>query len=254
MDPITLALLGGGGTLLSSFLNSSAQNSVNNARNGVIQAERGRQAGLDTEAKGVTDQSLGRYNNFDTQQGADAARLSDFFKTQVTTPNTPYTVAPLPPVSSDQVAREVNAKNDIAKAYVNHQADTLGKLRSFGDLFGGINRGVAQDTQQVGQLGNFKKGSTAVEQLELDNANRAGNTQKTWADIAGGLGKVALTAGLSGAFAPAAAAGVGADGSILGAVGPTSVGGAPLVGQAARFIPPPNIFATGASPFLSYGR
>jgi len=161
-------------------------------------------------------------------------------------------VAALPPVASDQVQREVNTKNDIANAYVNHQADSLGKLRSFGDLFGGINRGVAQDTQQVGQIGNFKKGSTAVEQLELDNANRAGNAEKMWADIAGGLGKVGLTAGLSGFMAPAAS--VAADGSILGAAGPTSVGGAPLVGQAARFIPPaPNLFSTGTSPFLTYG-
>jgi len=36
MDPLTLALLGGGATLASSFLNSGAQNSVNDARNGVI--------------------------------------------------------------------------------------------------------------------------------------------------------------------------------------------------------------------------
>lgn len=257
MDPITLALLGVGLTGGSSWLNSSAMNSVNDARNGVISAERGRQAGFDTEAKGVTDKSLGRYNNYGAQQDADAARLSDFFKTAVTTPNTPLTVAALPPVSSDLVKREVDAKNGIADAYVNHQADSLGKLRAFGDMFGGIGRGVAQDTQQVGQIGNFKKGSSSVEQLELDNANRAGNDQKLWADIAGGLGKVALTAGLSGAFAPAAAAsGVAADGSILGAGGPTSVGGAPLVqgAAAARFVPPANLFSTGTSPFLNYGR
>jgi hypothetical protein len=240
MDPITLAIIGAGLTAGGSFLDSGAQDSINAARSRVINAERGRQAGSDAEAKGVTDKSLGRYGNFDTQQNNDATRLSDFFKTQVTTPNTPYTTAPLPPVASDQVAREVNNKTGIADAYVNHQADTLGKLRSFGDLMGTIGRGQAQDTQQVGQIGGFKHGSSAVTNLELDNANRAGNTQKMWADIASGAGKVALTAGLGGAFAPAAA-----------------VAGAPMniLPAAASFTPSaPSIFAAGASPFLSYGR
>ncbi len=235
MDPL-LALLGGGSTLASMYLNSSAQDAVNEARDRVMTAERARQLGFDTEAKGVTDKSLGRYKDFGAQQDADAARLSDFFKTAVTTPNTPYTVAAMPPVSSDLVKREVDTKNGIANAYVDHQADTLGKLRSFGDLFGGINRGVAQDTGEVGQIGNFKKGSSAVEQLELDNANRAGNEQKMWADISGGLGKVGLTAGLSGSFVPPNPA-VGAPLNLL-----------PSVARAA----PASIFSTGASPFLTY--
>ena len=133
---------------------------------------------------------------------AKKAELSDLFRTPVVTPNTQYTQAPLPPASSDLVNREINTKGDIAKAYVNHQADTLADLRSFGDLFGGIQRGQARDAQPVGQVGGFKKGSSAVEQLELDNANRAGNTEKMWADIASGLGKVGLTAGLAGQFVP----------------------------------------------------
>lgn len=252
MDPLTLALIGAGLTGGSSILGFGAQDSVNDARNGVISAERARQLGFDTEAKGVTNQSLGRYGNFDTQQASDAAKLATLFKTPVVTPNTPNTIVPLPAASTNQVQREIDNKTGIADAYVNHQADTLANLRSFGDTFGGIGRGVAQDQQKVGELGSFKKGSSAVEQLELDNANRAGNSEKMWADIAGGLGKVALTAGLGGAFAPAAAAGVDSTGAIMGAAGPTSINGLPLVG--AGYAPPANLFSTGASPFLSYGR
>lgn len=248
MDPITLAIIGAGLTGGGSWLNSSAMDTVNNARSGIINAERGRQQGFDTETGKLNDQSLGRYVNFDTQMSDKAKSLSDMFKTPIVTPNTQYTGAPLPPSNSDLTNREITTKNGIAQAYVDHQGDTLGNLRSFGDLFGGIQRGQAKDAQLVGQIGGFKKGSTAVEQLELDNANRAGNDTKMWADIASGLGKVALTAGLGGAFAPAGA--VGADGAIIGATGPTSVGGAPLVGAAA---PATNIFSTGASPFLNYG-
>lgn len=238
MDPLTLLLLGGGSTLASTFLNSGAQSSVDDARSGIINAERNRQAGFDAETGKLNDQSLGRYANFGDQMGARAGQLADFFKTPVTTPNTQYTQAPLPPTSSDLVQREVNNKNNIAQAYVDHQGDTLANLRSFGDLFGTIGRGQARDAQLVGQIGGFKKGSSGVEQLELDNANRAGNTEKMWADIAAGLGKVGLTAGLSGSFAPAAAT-VGAPMNILP--------------SAAQFSPT-GVFSTGASPFLNYGR
>lgn len=249
MDPITLALLGGGSTILGGLFGSSAQDKVDAARNQVIQDERARQAALSGEASGVNDQSLGRYNNFDTQQTAKAAQLADLFKTPVVTPNTALTTAPLPPIGSNQVQREVDNKTGIAQDYVDHQGDSLAKLRSFGDLFGGIQRGQARDAGQIGQLGDFKKGSTAVEQLELDNANRAGNGDKFFSDLLGGLGKVGLTAGLSGALAPIA--GLTAAGGISGAVGPTSVGGAALVGAGTA---PSSIFATGGSPFLNYGR
>lgn len=236
MEPIT-AGLGGGASIASMFLNQRANDAVNDARNGVTSAERARQAQLDAEAKGVTDRSLDRYANFDTGMATDAKRLSDFYKTPVTTPNTPYTVAALPPTTSDLVSREIANKSGIAAGYVNNNADTLGKLRSFGDYLGGVGRGVTRDTQEVGQLGGYKKGSQAVEQYELDSANRAGNDYKAWADILGGLGKVGLTAGLSGQFAP----GVTSTGGIAGAFGPTSVGGVPLV---------PPIAGT----FLNYGK
>ncbi len=219
---LPLALAGGAATLGSMFLNNSAQGSVDAARNAVIQAERARQAGFDAETGKLNDQSLGRYANFDQKMAADAAALAELFKTPVITPNTQYTQAPLPPVSSGIVGREVDAKNGIAQAYLDHQGDTLAELRSFGDTMGTATRGQAKDAQLVGQIGGFKKGSSQVEQLELDNANRAGNTAKMWADIAAGLGKVGLTAGLSGVMAPAAA--------------------------------PTNIFGSGASPFLTYGR
>lgn len=234
--------LGAAGTLASMFLNNRAQGSVDAARNGVIQAERGRQAGFDAEAGKLNDQSLGRYFNFDTQMADRAASLADMFKAPVVTPNTPYTAAPLPTAAPGIVQREIDTKNGIADAYVSNQGDKLANLRSFGDLFGGIQLDQAKDAQLVGQVGGFKKSSTDVQKMELDNANRAGNTAKLWADIAAGLGKVGLTAGLSGVMAPAAAV----SGGIAGAVGPTSVGGATLG-------PVPGLFS-GASPFLTYGR
>ena len=81
--------------------------------------------------------------------------------------------------------------------------------------------------------------------MELDNANRAGNTAKMWADLSAGIGKFSLTAALAGQYMPDPA--INPDGSIEGAVGPTSIGGRPLVGQSVRF-------GANATPFLTYGR
>jgi hypothetical protein len=209
----------------------------------VLNAERGRQQALDTEAKGVTDQSLGRYANFDQQQAADKSRLASLYTTPAPGVSTPtYQAAALPAPGSDLVQREINAKMGLAKAYGADQADKLAGLRSFGDVMGNIGRGVADDTSRVGQIGSFKKGSEAATQYELDSANRAGNSYKVFGDLLGGAGKVMLTAGLSPQLAGAGA--VTPAGTVAGAVGPTSVAGAPLVG---------NVFSTGASPFLTYG-
>jgi hypothetical protein len=226
MDPITLSLLiGGASTLGGMFFNGQAQDDVNSARNGVVQQSRGDQAALDAEAKGVTDQSLGRFKNFGQTQSADASRLADFYKTPAAPPSSPYNVAALPPSTNDIVNREIATKKGVADAYVNHQADTLGNLRSFGDVMGNISRGQAADTQHIGQIGSFKAGDTGVTNIALDNANRAGNTNAMLGNLFTGAGKVALTAGLSPTMAP----GINPDGSIMGALGPTSVGGKPLV-------------------------
>ncbi|MDB5616219.1 hypothetical protein [Tardiphaga sp.] len=263
MDPITLALLGGAATGVGSWLNGSAQDKVNAARDKVTQDERARQQALSGEADKINDGSIGRYGNFDTQLADKSSQLASFFKTPVTTPTTPNTVAALPPTSGGIVDREIADKTGIADAYVNHQADSLGNLRSFGDLFGGIQRSQAHDATMVGQLGGFKRASSGVEALELDNANRAGNSQKMWADITTGLGKVGLTAALAGHYQPDAI--INADGSIDGAIGPTSVGGKPLVGQVDGAVGPTSLggrvlmgqstkLGSNTTPFLTYGR
>lgn len=207
MDPLTLALIGGGASLGSAFFNNQAQDQVDAARNAAIQTDRTQQAALDSQAKGITNQSLGRFSNFDTNMNADATKLSAMFNTPAATPTNPNLIAAIPASTNDVVNREIANKGDLATAFGKQQGDALGKLRSFGDVMGGISRAQAGDTQAVGQLGNFKAGDTAVTQIALDNANRAGNTDAAIGNLLGGAGKVALTAGLSGKLAPGVAGG-----------------------------------------------
>lgn len=229
MDPLTLALLGGASTLGSMFFNGNAQDQVDAARNTAIQTDRAQQAGLDAKAKTITDGSLARFGNFDTQQTADATRLGDFYNTPAPAPTNPNLVAALPASTNATVNREIANKTGLATAFGQQQGTALGKMQSFGDLMGNIGRSQASDDQAVGELGNFKAGDTAVNKIALDNANRAGNTDAAIGNILGGLGKVGLTAGLSGSL-KAAAPIINTNGSIAGAFGPTSINGLPLVG------------------------
>lgn len=242
MLPLALGV-GVGGTLLSSLFAGNAQDKVDAARSGVIAAERARQKALDDEAAGINRGAQDRYIGFQGQQDSRAKTLADFFRTPVTTPTTPHTVAALPPSSGGVVQREIDLKRGIADDYVGHQADTLGELRSFGDLMGTIGRAQARDAGTIGQIGSFKKGSAGVQAVELDSAGRAGNKDQMWSDLFGGLGKVGLTAGLAHAFAPAAAAATTTAGAPLNIL--------PAVARAPTELS--SVFATGATPFLRYG-
>lgn len=204
MDPLISVGLGAGSTLLSSMFGSNAQDAVNAERLRVTQAERQRQQALDAEASGINARALNRYGGFDTQLGKRGLELADLYRTasvpggSATSSGVPQVA--LPAASSDLIAREIAAQGDLARAYVNQQGEALGKLRAFGDLFGGIQRGQARDAGTIGQIGGYKKSSAGVQALELDAANHAGDSQKFMSDIFGGFGKVGLTAGLGQLF------------------------------------------------------
>jgi hypothetical protein len=231
MDPLTIALLGAGASGLGAILTGQGQSQVDAARQAVINTDMAQQAALDAKAKTITDGSLSRLNNFDQQQTADATRLGAMYNTPAPAPTDPNLVAAIPASTNDVVNREITGKNAIATAFGTQQGIARGKLDSFGDLMGGINRSQAADDQAVGEIGSFKSGDTAVEKIALDNANRAGNTDAAIGNLLSGAGKVGLTAGLSGSLKGGAATGaLNPDGSIFGALGPTSTGGLPLIG------------------------
>jgi hypothetical protein len=228
MIPLLLAGAGAASTLLSSMFGSNAQDEVNNARQAAYSAERARQGELDTEAAGVNRGALNRYSGFGGQMADRGASLADMFRQAVGSGNV-LPGSAMPTTQNEMVANEIARQRSIVDAYGTQQADARGNLQSFGDLMGTIGRGQARDAGTIGQIGGYKKGSAGVNQLELNAANHAGDSERQLSDLFAGLGKVALTAGLGGSFAPLAAA-------------------ATPAATAA------NVFATGASPFLTYGR
>lgn len=197
-DPVTIT--GVALSAASAGLNAAAQSKVTNARNDALSAERIRQQGYDQEAAALNTKSQDRYEKFEPQQAAKAKSLGDFF-TQQAVPQ-PQAAEAIAPTSSNITVQAEAAERGKAKAFTDRTGQALGELRSFGDVLGGLSRLQARDASQVGQIGGFKKGSSAVTAYELEAANSKGNGLKTFGDILGGLGKIGVGAGLSGAKLP----------------------------------------------------
>jgi hypothetical protein len=182
---------------VSAAMNSSAASKVAKARDDALGAERIRQNSLDHEAQGLNTTAQNNYQDFGEQQQQEATKLGDYFAGQKA--EQPSAEAALPTTSSNVTVQEMKKQSDKAKASTDATGQALGKLRSFGDLLGDKSLTTARDAGYIGQIGNFKQGSSNVVPYELDAAGHAGDGMKTFADIAGGLGSVATSAGLSGA-------------------------------------------------------
>jgi hypothetical protein len=173
-----------------------ANQQVEGARNSAMAAERIRQQGLDQQADALNLQSQDRYQNFDDKKEERSSQLGQYFTDQVATPPT---AAAMPASGSNITVQAENKARGDARERTDQIGNALGELRSFGDLLGDTSRLQARDASQIGQIGGFKRGSSNVLGLELDAANSAGNGMRLGADIAGGLGKVGVSAGLGGA-------------------------------------------------------
>jgi hypothetical protein len=193
-DPLTIA--GVALSAISTGLNYAAQAKVQRARDDAMAAERVRQNSLDREAQALNLTSQNRFQDFGGQQDQRATQLSDFFTDQQVAE--PGPAEALPASSSNITVREENKQRDKAKEFTDRTGNALGELRSFGDLLGEVSRLQGRDATQVGQIGGFKRGSSGVLGYELDDANRAGDGMKLFADLAGGAGGLATSAGLSG--------------------------------------------------------
>jgi hypothetical protein len=207
-------------------MKQQAQSKVNKARNGAMQAERTRQQGFDKEASALNAASQGRYSDFQGQEGDKANELGKYFTDQnqglpagsdsVGTPT-----ETVPGSSSNIVVQEQKRQQGKAQAFSDQQGQALGNLRSFGDVLGGIGRLQARDASQIGTIGGFKKGSSAVLPYELEAASHKGDGLSDFGTILGGLGQVGLSAGLSGAGSDLFGTGATTAGAKAGAqVGP----------------------------------
>lgn len=174
-------------------------------------AERIRQGGLDREAQALNDVSRDRYNDFEGQQGDKASELGQYFtdqKMDAAGANEATAAEQVVPQSGSALTvREESKQRGKATDFTNTQGEQLGKLRAFGDVLGGISREQARDAGTIGQIGGFKRGSSNIIPLELEQANQAGAGLNMLGDILGLGGSFAVSKGLGGSMAPTVSAG-----------------------------------------------
>lgn len=198
-DPLTIA--GIALTAGSTVANSIAQNKIRRARDDSLAAERIRQGGLDREADAINLRSQDRYQDFEGQQDDRSGELTDYFNDQTEAAgqaNAAASEALIAPQSgSDITVREEANQRGKAREFTDQQGEALGSLRAFGDLLGEVSRSQARDASLIGQIGGFKRGSSSVLPYELDAAMSAGDGAKTFGDILGLGGSVAMGAGLT---------------------------------------------------------
>jgi hypothetical protein len=196
LNPLLVA--GALATVGSAGLNMGAQGQVAAARRAAEMAELQRQERWDNQIRDLQKQSLNRFDNFTPQMDARAGTVADFYKASGGSLPSSGVTAGIIPQTSGLVAREGTNQMNKVNAFNDQQGTALGNLRSFGDIMGAANRGMAIDSSLIGGINNMKQGSSNVLQSELEDANRAGGGMKSFADILSGLGKIGVAAGLSG--------------------------------------------------------
>lgn len=193
-DPISIA--GAALAVGSTVANQMAASEVEQARNDALAAERRRQGNLDREAEALNLQSQDRYRDFEGQQDERSQQLADFLKGQ--TAEEPARGIAMPESQSAITVQEEGRQRDVARAFTDQSAENLARLRSFGDLLGGIGRAQSRDAGLIGQLGGFKQGSQGVLPLELQAAQSEGSGWRMLGDVLGAGSQVGMMAGAAG--------------------------------------------------------
>lgn len=183
----------------SAVVNSIAANADAKARDSVLAAERMRQQSYDREVDALNNQARDRYVGFVPQMEQTADNLGDYLSSRVG-PSEDVNAVPsaLPSSTSGVVNQERAKQTDEAQDYVDQQVGALASMRSFGDLLGDISLMQGRDARSVGTIGGFKRGSQNLVPIELNEAAKAGDNWRLFADILGGAGSAATSYGIGG--------------------------------------------------------
>ena len=182
----------------SAAVNASAATEDARARDSVLAAERIRQNRFDSEAQVLNDQSRDRYVEFEPQMEDRASTLGDYLSSQVAPDPNSDAPSPLPSSSSGVVNQEIDKQRGEAQGFVDQQTGALGNLRSFGDLLGDLSLLQGRDARSIGTIGGFKRGSQGIVPYELNEAGKAGDGSRLFADLLGGAGSAMTGYGISG--------------------------------------------------------
>jgi hypothetical protein len=162
----------------------------------VLAQELIRQQSFDRQAHQINEQSRERFVGFKPQQAERAASIGDELASRVADPNA-ASAGVMPSSSSDVVNQESAKQVGEAQAFVDQQTGAMAEMRSLGDLLGEKARLQGRDASQIGTINSFKQGSQNVVPIELDQAAKAGDGWRMFADILGGIGSIGTSYGIN---------------------------------------------------------
>jgi hypothetical protein len=176
---------------------------------GLVGAERDRQRGFTTQANAALDTEIDRYTDIPGRAAARGKQIGDYF-----TANSASIPTSVMPAASGRTASHTAEELADTYAFNKAQNESLGNLRSVGDLFADISTESLGDKTRMTNVADFKQGSKALLPAEIRPiVNRqapqitagnfgqfAGVTQpdNTMSDILRGVGSIGTAVGLSG--------------------------------------------------------
>lgn len=204
-----LPLLFAAGSMAANTIGAKKQG---DALASTMAAERLRQRKYDDESFALNEAARGRVDAVPEQietRGDDLAAM--FGGTSEQAPAEPIITTP---ASSSNIvtSRETSALGK-AKASTDARADSLGKLRAFGDVLGDVSRLQGRDAGQLGLIGSMRRGSQAVLPMELEAAQGAGSKWRLLGDV---LSAGSMFAGPGGMLGAGGGINVGGPGSLWG--------------------------------------
>ena len=200
MDPFTIAAmvsmaLGTAGTM-------SANRSVRKKQDGAREAERIRQQRIDQERQAAIDQNMPKFTAEQQMQdrGDIAGKLEQFL-----TPDSRVVAGGeyLPGASGPKEVQESLASRLAESLSTGRKyAKDLSRMSAFGAQGMQNNIALGRLGQTTGMLGNDSARSNDVLGIEMNGAQRAGNSARVFADVANGVGSIASLYGMSKPTAP----------------------------------------------------
>ncbi len=185
MLPLALSAAG-------AIAQNAGANQARKAQQGVYAAEVARQRGYQDAANAALNRET---DNFRPETVANDLAATDAtrgaaFQGAV---GQPVGYQPIAPTASapDSIAQVFSEAGTRAKANNEAEANRAARAGSIGDWLGERGRSMLRTGQEVGQQNSFMRGSSNVLPVELDAAQRKGQTLRSIGGTLGGIGNLA---------------------------------------------------------------
>lgn len=198
---LPLAVIGALAAAGGMGMQYAGQKKADHALSRAFSAERGRQQAFQQDQIGAYKDSLDSVARMATPEAQDAAaanRLNAF--KAVTLDANPAVTGYLPSAgSAPQIVADAGAAAGAREnATTSKLSQALANMAGMGDLQFGTDINIGRNSQKIGQIGGFMRGSMDALQPELDAAKLKGQGLRTLGGLAQSIGMAMLSGRIGG--------------------------------------------------------